>query len=256
LLLVQNFFVSEGGNQLLGVLWTLPLELQMYLLLPILFLILRRITSTRMLLVAWGVSTLISLGAPPTLLRLFGPTVLSLDWGWVVLPTLLEFTPAFLAGALAYAFWRRPERRLPFAVLPLLLSAFVASYAAAIDIQAPGRVPVAVWMVFCLGVALLLPCIAEPKLPWVRPISAIIAKYSYGIYLVHVPCIWLSFDVLRDEALILQWFVFLFSTPLVSAALYHAVERPFISLGARLGRRWSGVERTSIPAPDQQRSLA
>jgi peptidoglycan/LPS O-acetylase OafA/YrhL len=87
-----------------------------------------------------------------------------------------------------------------------------------------------------------LPRVQEPDWPLLRAACAAIARYSYSIYLIHVPCIWLGFDVLRDEPAFLKWSVFVGTLAGVSILLYRLVERPFIGFGARLGRRWT--ERT------------
>jgi peptidoglycan/LPS O-acetylase OafA/YrhL len=239
LLLVQNVIVSNGGSQLIGVLWTLPLELQMYLLLPAIFLLLPRISSLQTLLLLWGASLLGAIGTPPMLSLAFGPSIGEFEWGWIVFPRLPDFAPAFLAGIIAYALWRRVNRRLPFATLPILLTVMLGGYAAIVYFIGNGHLLVVFGLTSCLGIGMLLPSITEPSSRTIRVVSATIAKYSYGIYLVHVPCIWLGFDVLGDQPVLVQWIFFLLSTGAVSAFLYHAIERPFILLGARIGRHWS-----------------
>jgi peptidoglycan/LPS O-acetylase OafA/YrhL len=246
LLLIQNVVVSNGGSQMIGVLWTLPLELQMYLLLPAIFLLLPQISNIRTLLLLWGVSLLGAIGTPPMLSRVFGPNIGEFEWGWIVFPRLPEFAPAFLAGIIAYFLWRRVNRRLPFATLPILLTVMVVGYAAITHLIGNGPLLTSFGLTSCLGLGLLLSCIAEPSAQAIRVVSATIAKYSYGIYLVHVPCIWLGFDVLGDQPLLFQWLVFLLSTGAVSAFLYHAVERPFILLGARMGGRWSAPSKLVV----------
>ena len=49
LLLVQRpelFFSESGFGSMMGVLWTLPVEMQMYLFLPVIFLFVQRVTSS------------------------------------------------------------------------------------------------------------------------------------------------------------------------------------------------------------------
>jgi peptidoglycan/LPS O-acetylase OafA/YrhL len=246
LLLVQNVVVSNGGSQLIGVLWTLPLELQMYLLLPGIFLLVPRISNLRTLLPLWGASFLGAIGMPPMLSRLFGSSISTFEWGWITFPRLPEFAPAFLAGIVAYVLWRRASIRLPFVTLPLLLAVILIAYAAIIQAFGSGPLLTMFGLSACLSIGLLLPSIAEPSTRAIHVISATIAKYSYGIYLVHVPCIWLGFDVFGDRPIILQWLVFALSTGTVSALLYHAIERPFILLGARMARRWSPTSNLAV----------
>ncbi len=66
--------------------------------------------------------------------------------------------------------------------------------------------------------------------------AAFIAKYSYGIYLVHTPLMWLVFIRLRSGFPVIQIGVFLLLVAGCSILLYHFVEQPIIRLGATLSK--------------------
>jgi len=68
----------------------------------------------------------------------------------------------------------------------------------------------------------------------VRSISKHVAKYSYGIYVSHVPMLWLSCVVLFPHSVCLGVALALLSTGLVSAGLFYVLENPAIQLGKRL----------------------
>jgi peptidoglycan/LPS O-acetylase OafA/YrhL len=105
-----------------------------------------------------------------------------------------------------------------------------------------------------------IPCIAlGAAIPWVHnmtlsPIThaaAIVAKYSYGIYLVHGPAFWYAFMYHKDLPRAVQWPLWLLLTAAISALAYHLIEAPCIRLGVRLasGRRAPVPTPTMSPAP-------
>jgi peptidoglycan/LPS O-acetylase OafA/YrhL len=239
LLLVQDVVWSAGGSTFIGVLWTLPIELEMYLLLPVIFLVARRLTSVWAMLLAWCGSAVLALGVTHFVFDLRGRVVATFDWGWLALPRVFEFLPCFLAGVVAYVLWRRLPVLLPYAVLPVLLGGIIATWFGLAELGTRGSIRLVFGMVACLAVGLLLPMVREPESRWVRVPCATVARYSYGIYLVHVPCIWLGFGVLGGQPILVQWLVTFGATLAVSFALYHLVEQPGIRLGTRLARRWS-----------------
>ncbi|WP_431475840.1 acyltransferase family protein [Massilia eburnea] len=217
LLLVQNLVYARYMS---SVLWTLCLEVQMYLLLPALFLLLRR-KSLRWPLALWAVSVPLALLQPLVSARL----------------NVIEFAPCFLAGVLA---WRLQGReRLPGWLWPVLLALASAGFVAYAEPRANnyGR-----WLV-CLAVGLAIPCLREMQAPRLNRASKFIAKYSYGIYLFHPPLMGLAFRTLETLHPFWQWSLFLSLLALLTGLGYHLVELPMI----RLGAHWS-VRRHPGPA--------
>ena len=217
LLLVQNLVYARYMS---SVLWTLCLEVQMYLFLPVLFLLLRR-RPLRWPLALWALSVPLALLQPLVSARL----------------NVIEFAPCFLAGVLA---WRLQGReRLPGWLWPLLLALACAGFVAYAEPRANnyGR-----WVV-CLAVGLLLPWMREMSAPWLNRASKFIAKYSYGIYLFHPPLMGLAFRTLEALHPFWQWSLFLSLLVVLTGLGYHLVELPMI----RLGARWS-ARRSPMPA--------
>src|SRR6266853_978852 len=108
LLLVQNVTRQKANP---GPLWSLPLELQMYLVLPIFFVVVSRLKSSWGVIVFWwsSVALWFSVGHFTGLLPLSEGGISS------PVEALLKFTrfmPCFLPGLVAYKLWRRP-RLLP-----------------------------------------------------------------------------------------------------------------------------------------------
>ncbi len=212
--LVQNLV---GRRDILGVLWSLPIEVQMYLALPLAFVFARRSIGA----VLTGMAALGALGlvvqyaAVPGLWRL----------------SVAKFGPCFLAGVLAYAILRR--RPTPFApgwTWGLVLAACVPLFTLlGPNAESPER-----WWPFCLAIACAIPAVRELGDSWITRVAHTICTYSYGIYLLHGPVIWLSFTVLRDAPLVAQWATLATLVVALPALAYHFIERPGIRLGQRI----------------------
>jgi peptidoglycan/LPS O-acetylase OafA/YrhL len=217
LFLVQNLTYSSS---IIGPLWSLPLEVQMYLALPFLFLWRKR--SFWRLLGLW-----LACG----LLGHFPQTIPALSWF-----SVLIFVPNFLPGIMAFAL---PEKRSipaylwpPFILLLSLLFLWIPS-------RRMGGV-------LCLLLGIAVPLFKEITLRPVKLISHRIATYSYGIYLGHSFFIWYALTLHNS------WLLFCLMWLIIPAALYHAFEHPAIELGHFLAHRISATLR---PAPSTISSL-
>lgn len=218
LLLVQNFFQFD---QLLEPLWSLPYEIQMYCFFPLIYLALRRLNSTRPLLFAWATLAAIEFIVAPHMVKHGNP-------GHVfAVPDMVYFFLWFLAGIYAYKEMRNSRRSLRFWALPALLTFLCAVCLLSYDRNK------FVFISLCLGLA--LPHIRSCNIVSVNSFCSWIAKYSYGIYLLHDPAIWLGFVRLAHFPITVRVSVFLLTTFGGSVLLYHALEHPMIVIGNRLG---------------------
>lgn len=166
LFLIQNV---SGDDSLPGALWSLPFEMQMYLVLPVLFFAFRsRVLTTARTIVLWAVTS----SAILLLHRL------RVDYH------LVRFVPCFLGGAIAYARWGRTKHALNPAWLALLIAAFGAFLPALIAHGSPETI-----LSWPLGLLLgyLVPSFSDVRSAVLRKICATVAKYSYSLYLIHQP---------------------------------------------------------------------
>ena len=206
--LVQNLF--DTGN-VLGVLWSLPLEVDMYLLLPVLFFFIRKNFTLWPLLLFWTISIAL------------------------VLPYVedgnhfLTVIPCFLPGVMAYILYRRTRPRLPAWLFPVFLVALCTVFLLNPSVQNS-------WPL-CLALGLGLPFFHELRAAPIARISHEIAKYSYGMYLSHPFAIVLGFYLLRGHTIWLQLGVTLAAIAILSFLAYHLIEKPMIALGARLAAK-------------------
>jgi peptidoglycan/LPS O-acetylase OafA/YrhL len=206
--LTQNLFDRDN---IMGVLWSLPFEVDMYLLLPVLFFFVRKNFSVWPLLLFWGLAVGLGFGM--------------LDEG----NQFATVIPCFLPGVMAYVLFRRVRPRVPAWLFPCFLLGLcvVLLWAPSVGASWP----------FCLALGVGLPFFRQIESEFVARVSHEIAKYSYGVYLSHPFALVLGFYLLRGHALWMQLGVTLGAIAVISFGAYHLVERPLIVLGAKVAAR-------------------
>ena len=237
--LVQN--ITHSGS-VLAVLWSLPFEIQMYAILPLLFIFMRRFQSLRLAFLTWAA----------------GVVIASLEYiargGGDMDFILTRYVPCFLAGVIACRAMRSRNKSLPGWLWIVFLIALVASYRLADVIRVYGPASLGalhtglrsdhrIWWpqyldlvrdwVFSGLTGLAIPHFAQIGSRWISLISKTFARYSYGIYICHIPILWLCFARfhLGSSAVCLAVSVVL--TGIASFVLYHWLEEPAIRLGKR-----------------------
>jgi len=228
LFLVQNFVRFD---QILGPLWSLPYEVQIYCLFPMIYLILRRFSSTRVLLFAWAILAAVDQLITPRLAKhgYIGSSV--------VIPDLLFYFLLFLAGLCAYKEMQTSRRVLHFWLLPALLAFMCVTWLLSYD---------NIKCIFIsLSLGLALPHIQNCEISALKRICGWVAKYSYGIYLLHDPAIWLAFVELGHFPIAVRVGTFLLATFGGSVLIYHALEHPMILVGNKAA---SAISRKRITA--------
>jgi peptidoglycan/LPS O-acetylase OafA/YrhL len=208
LLLIQNL---TGQRSIITVLWSLPLEVQMYALLPFLFALYKRRVSV---FVMWGCFVILAFAFPT-----FHPE-----------RNFFLFGPCFCSGIIAY----RALKRSPGVISFPMMAGGIAGLILLNQLLALVFAPVALsHSVVCILAGLLIGRSAPPQTAFIRHVSATIAKYSYGIYLSHVPLMWLCF---RHKRGIPELAAFGLAAVVVPLLAFHLVEAPLIRLGTSLTR--------------------
>lgn len=215
LFLVQNL---TGSVSLPSVLWTLPLEVQMYVCLPLLFMLIRRLNNPRYVVFGW-------LAIVPFALQMTKRNP-------------LHYVPYFLPGAIAYLGFRVTAPRYSAAWLGVLLAASTVVYALA---------PISVvGMLLAFEVGLLMPVFHSVHSPLVVAGARQIARYSYGVYLSHTIVLALVRRTANPSPYWLPLSLGLIT--LVSVIAYHAIEVPMIAWGKRLTSRPAAPSQTLAAA--------
>jgi peptidoglycan/LPS O-acetylase OafA/YrhL len=212
-----------------GVTWSLPPELYMYLLLPVLFVYAHTVRKIWPLLGIW------------LLVVCFDTHFFDVSVG-NNFPVLI---PDFLCGVIAYVGFMRKRQLLPAWVLLPLLAILFAGYMSLHEIRAD-------WYA-CLVLALVLPYLRQCSSTTTERTSHTIAKYSYGMYLFHPFSIVLGMYLLAGRPLALQLAVEVVTLVALSVAGYHAIEAPMIRLGARVAARLAG--ESGLPSAESLEAL-
>jgi peptidoglycan/LPS O-acetylase OafA/YrhL len=99
----------------------------------------------------------------------------------------------------------------------------------------------------CLLLGLLVPLFVDAQPSWFNTIAHVIAKYSYGIYLFHMPIMWLAFERMSAAPMALRWLVLAVLTVVVPWLAYVLIERPLIEVGQEIARRHSRRAAPEVP---------
>jgi peptidoglycan/LPS O-acetylase OafA/YrhL len=144
---------------------------------------------------------------------------------------VFKFVPCFAGGLIAYqGLQARPGRllssRLWLAAL-LAVSIFHAAGWRTHEQDFFGYVS-------CLMLGILIPRFRELPVSWLTRAGHTVAKYSYGIYLAHIPAIWFAFVKLAPAPGWLRWSVLVLMMLALPVILYHLLEAPLIRVGRTL----------------------
>lgn len=223
LFLMQNFLRYD---QILSPLWSLPYEVQMYCLFPVAYLSIRRLRSTKAMVFAWALLATVDHVITPHFVK-------HVNLGHALtIPDFLSYGLLFAAGLYAFKEMQTARRVVPFWALPVLIT--VVSIVWCLSY---GDTTKCVLVTFCLGLA--LPYIKASKNSTQTRVCGWVAKYSYGIYLLHFPAIWLAFVHFSYLRMVAQVSIFVFATLGGSVLAYHAIELPMILIGNDLAGRLS-----------------
>ena len=208
LLLVQNLF---GGKSIVGVFWTLPIELQMYLVLPFLFALVRLFPRLGMLIVLWAAVCFYDCSS----------SLHAIDY-------TMYYVPCFLPGIMGYMLFGRVRPRIPgyffIPFLVIMLCGFLVS----------PSIP-AGWA-YCLCVGLTLPHFQQIRAGWLVRSTHEIAEYSYSIYLTHLVGLYIGFGVFAAQGIVVRFGVSIACTVLLTVVAHRLIERPGIKIGSKLSR--------------------
>ena len=205
LTLTQNI---TGVQPLSNPLWSLPYEVQMYLLLPAIFVF---VVAKR-----W----------PLRLALLMAVAVLAANY-----LALAAFVPNFLCGVLAYCLLQTVRPRLPAWLCPMVILGAAAGYCILSSGQ-DSSLTRNTALTLILGTT--LPLFKDAGYRPVQLVAHNIAKYSYGIYLVHFPLLWVFYRKLGGLPPAGQHLGFIASLMILPVMCFHLVEQPMIRFGAWL----------------------
>jgi len=228
--LIQNLTYSADIQ---GPLWSLPVEVQMYVLLPFAYFAIRGDKHYRSLAL-WLLSVLLAflalyvaltLGLLPT-----GP--------WV--PQRLNiflYAPCFTSGIVAFDLIRSKTWtwRLPAWTWPVGILAAIALFGPHDNISLPAKLFRAWGLSLMLGI--LYANVEESRPNWTHNIFHWVAEHSYGIYLSHSVVLWIVFYQMAHFSVWAKVPALIVGAIGIPALLYVSIEKPLILVGSRLANR-------------------
>jgi peptidoglycan/LPS O-acetylase OafA/YrhL len=234
LLMVQNLVT---GVSVLGPLWSLPYEMQMYLVLPALYLWAR---GKR------GIAFLTAL------LVFFCILGFQLSYATGHL-NMAAYVPCFLAGVLCYTLRTRIRARIPALLWTPFVGVLFAVYCAA-NLSAShswlAEAPT-FWSgwIFSLVLALAINAFQDSRSTAGNFVANRVALYSYGMYLMHVPVLYFVFLRVRPSSSYISVPLFVALTVAAALATFYTIESPCIELGRRLTSGGTAGSEPSEPMP-------
>ena len=216
LALTMNLTLSKMA---IDPLWSLPYEIQMYLFLPFLFLFARRFRS------AW---TTVALLVATVGLALVQP---------ILSPRLdiVQYAGCFLPGIIAYQLSSRPRYRWNVWIWPVVLVSTTLLFTAVSALHLHHGF-VYRWIA-CLIIGLAVPQFQQLHDGIVRRAAKVIAKYSYGIYLMHMFALHIAFVKMAAYPAICRWSAFILMMVVFPVGAFHLIEHPGLLIGKRIAQR-------------------
>jgi peptidoglycan/LPS O-acetylase OafA/YrhL len=219
LFLIQNIVAAD--RNVLAVLWSLPPELQMYLLLPFAFFLIRGGRGYRAL-VLWGLSVTAAIFWH------------SINWRLGV----LGYAPCFMSGVVAFDLLRARAgfmHKAPAWIWPVGILAAIALFGPFEQAGLSEKYARA-WGL-SLAVAVLYVSVREATPGRLHAVLHWIAEHSYGIYLSHSILFWFAVGPMAGFPMWVRIAFLIVSCVAVPAVLYRYVERPLMLAGNHLSRR-------------------
>lgn len=187
----------------------------MYVGLPVLFAFARKERKVWPLVVLWAAAVV---------------------YAYYFLPYQLDFAqffafiPNFIPGVVAYVGFMHGKSRWPARGFGLLVGALTVAY-----LLKPTRM---MGWVCCLVLGLLLPRFRPTANARLCAIGHYIARYSYGIYLLHLWGIAIGFYYLHLNHLWEKVAIELLCVAILAPLAYHLIEKPAMDFGAQIAGRW------------------
>jgi len=227
-----------GRTPILGVAWTLCIEIQFYLF----FMLTLAVTTRRAMAGRIATATLAAVFVTGVAFLAFDPAPSE------VKPWMVHYWPYFAAGALAY--WS-VRRWIPLWVFPVFCVPFAVSWFwSAVPSATITGVATAV-VLYAVGLRGKLTSL------WKGRGLQYLGRTSYSLYLVHVPVVFLvcqiGFQLTHDtRASAALWYTVAGSASLLVADLFHrCIEQPSMRLASRFKRRPAGRDSSVAMVPQE-----
>ena len=215
--LIQNLvYYNElpGVKSIPVVIWTLCYEVQMYIILPFLYLLTKKSDCKKLMIFLYIICVIFIL-----VNKYFNTPLFN----------IIKYFPCFISGVLGYIYFKENTRKISCIYLISYLILSIIFYPILVAKNIPENL---LGVIFCFVLGLLIPLTKEISFKFVNNLSKQIAKYSYTIYLFHGFAI-NTFIHLQVPYLI-KIFLIILALSFVCYVIYNVIENPMIKLGKKL----------------------
>ncbi|KJL42731.1 O-acetyltransferase OatA [Microbacterium terrae] len=232
-----HLFFEEYWSGVNGSLWTMSLEMQLYLLFPLVMIVAAR----------WRLPGLFALIGLSTAFRIavaaFVPENTQFMWSASGAGRLMEFVAGMLAAVLVFAIPRFAMRHTYLALLAMgVIGGYAIATLPALQHTVLPLRELGLSVMFAGFVVLVLTFPPLDRALALRPLG-FVGYRAYSIFLIHQPTMWYFSEFLRKDAgvpqgigmLAILWTVGFALTVLVGGLLFVTVERPCILWSRRAG---------------------
>lgn len=245
-----HMFFPQYWAGINGSLWTMSLEMQLYLLFPLLILAVAR----------WGVRAMVPLALASVSWHLLSPFdgqwPHNFLWGATAVGRLTEF----MAGMLAATLVMRHRKLLTGRWLALAATLFLAGYAVAVNLADSTSLPLRELGLSLAFGALIVLAIAVPPVERFfgsGPVSRL-GYMAYSMFLVHQPIAWYMSEALTKvlglgdglTKLVVMWTLGFGAVLVVGGVFFVLVEEPCIRWSKAVKKPGSRDEQATQPAPE------
>jgi peptidoglycan/LPS O-acetylase OafA/YrhL len=144
-----------------------------------------------------------------------------------------QFGPCFLAGVVAYALQSRVAPRFSPWLWIVTIAALMGLYVLLEELEPAIHPPILAWTT-CLALGVAIPCFRDLPAGSLQRACQVIARYSYGIYLLHSLVLWVAFYAIANQSRAVQLGSFVVLMVGLPVLCYHAIEVPLVDVGRRL----------------------
>jgi peptidoglycan/LPS O-acetylase OafA/YrhL len=215
--LVQNIQESSPSA-----LWSLPYEVAMYIFFPLIFNFIKNKNSQKKIFFLWLIFVILAL-----IFKYFDSTYLY----------IVKYVPFFLSGVIAFVYFKKVKKEQKIRPIYLILYIFFSILLIPI-LTHFGVMQNFLGAIFTVPLGLLIAFSKDIDLFFLNKLFKLIAKYSYGIYLLHELIISIYFKHIHIENKFLTLLLLITIIFLASIAVYHMIEGPLIKYGKRISEKY------------------
>lgn len=220
-----NLFQIEYRNNLIGVEWSVPIELFYYLLIPPLFISLKKIRGLGTHIFILSLSLALTL---PAFINNIYTIMPHLSYHW----SPIKYIFSFSFGLVLFHFEKLYKKHIPKFSGLILIELFVLLLSFVISFQKHEEEFITIW---CGAIILVTSSRSNlSKLLFENPFIIYLGTVSYSFYLLHYPV--LLFIKPLQLFPFFNFILGLVTTSLISCITYQFIEKYFMDLGRKLSR--------------------